>query len=91
MFGRNYYRVFEFRDGAIRMVRSSRVEQREITAASAQADNARIAAFDNSMGYVFFDPYDKRGMTVRGDSVPTTEEIDWTSPDVPCRAVKPGG
>ncbi|MEI6641323.1 MAG: DUF3857 domain-containing protein [Novosphingobium sp.] len=91
MFGRNYYRVFEFRDGAIRMVRSSRVEQREITAASAQADNARIAAFDNSMGYVFFDPYDKRGMTVRGDSVPTTDEIDWTSPDVPCRAVKPGG
>lgn len=42
LFGRNYYRAWELRDGSIRMVRGSRVEQPEIDAAAAQRDNARI-------------------------------------------------
>ncbi|RYE98171.1 MAG: transglutaminase, partial [Oxalobacteraceae bacterium] len=51
MFGRAYHRAWEMRDGAIRMVRASRIEQPEIDVAAAQRDNARIAAFDNSMGW----------------------------------------
>jgi hypothetical protein len=48
IFGRNYYRAWELRDGSIRMVRGSRIEQPEIDAAMAQRDNARIVAFDKS-------------------------------------------
>jgi hypothetical protein len=84
LFGRNYYRAFELRDGAIRMVRGSRIEQIEIDAATARRDNARIAAFDNSMASITHDP---SGMTSSGGSatrVPATYEIDWTAADVPC-------
>lgn len=84
MFGRHYYRTFEFRDGAIRMVRASRIETREITAERARADNARIPDFDNSMGYVFYEPSDTRGRIFFGTKVPTTDEIDWLGADVPC-------
>ena len=56
MFGRNYYRAFELREGAIRMVRGSRIEQQEIEASAAQRDNARIASFDNSMALIVYDP-----------------------------------
>ena len=84
MFGRQYYRAFEFRDGAIRMVRGSRIEAREITAALARADNARIPDFDNSMAYVFHEPSDVKGRIFTGTKVPTTDEIDWLAPDVPC-------
>lgn len=85
-FGRNYYRAFEFRDGAIRMVRGSRTEQVEIDAAAARRDNGRIAAFDNSMGWIFYNPLEKRGTMGGGERVPATYEIDWTGADVPCKA-----
>jgi hypothetical protein len=67
------------------MVRGLRAEQPEISASVAALDNGRISAFDNSKGYVFFAPSAKDGVMGSGDRVPTTEEIDWTGPDVPCR------
>lgn len=84
MFGRNYYRAFDLRDGAIRMVRASRIELKEIDAATARRDNARIAAFDNSMGYIFYNPGRAKGAGFSGKLVPATYEIDWTADDVPC-------
>lgn len=89
LFGRNYYRAWELRDGAIRMVRGSRVEQPEIDAATAQRDNARIASFDNSMGVIYYDPTGKRPFVGDGETVPATYDFDWTASDVPCKgAVK---
>jgi hypothetical protein len=84
IFGRNYYRAFELRDGAIRMVRGSRVEHPEIDAATAQRDNGRIAAFDNSMGWITYDPASKKQQVGDGKRVPATYEIDWSAKNVPC-------
>lgn len=86
IFGRNYYRAFELRDHAIRMVRGSRVERREIDAATARRDNARIAAFDNSMGWIFYQPARQKMAVGNGQQVPATYELDWTIEDVPCLA-----
>jgi hypothetical protein len=84
MFGRHYHRAWELRDGAIRMVRGSRIEQVEIDAAAAQRDNGRIATFDNSMGWIFYDPSGRRGSVGSGEHVPATYETDWTTDHVPC-------
>lgn len=84
IFGRTFSRAFELRDGAIRMVRGSRIEQREIEAATAQADNARIAAFDNSTAQITYQPARTQAHTSGGRRVPATYEIDWTGRDVPC-------
>lgn len=84
LFGRNYHRAWELRDGSIRMVRGSRVEQPEIDGATAQRDNARIAAFDNSMGWISYDPAGKKMAVGGGESVPTTFDFDWTADQVPC-------
>lgn len=86
LFGRHYYRAFDFRDNAVRMVRGSRVEQQEIDPAMVKRDNERIATFDNSMGYVFYDPASKNYDTVSEIKVPATFEIDWTADNVPCLA-----
>lgn len=83
-FGRNYYRAFELRDGAIRMVRGSRVEQRELDAAAARRDNARIGSFDNTMASISYDPTRDRSKTASGTRVPATYEIDWTADQIPC-------
>ena len=84
IFGRNYYRAWELRDGAIRMVRGSRTEQIEIDAATARRDNDRIAAFDNSMGRISFDPSRKKASVGNGQAVPATYDFNWTASDVPC-------
>lgn len=84
IFGRNYYRAFELRDRAIRMVRGSRIEEREIDAATAQRDNARIPAFDNSMARISYSPNGVGTGTRPGRRVPATFEIDWTADNVPC-------
>ena len=86
MFGRAYHRAWEMRDGAIRMIRASRIEQPEIDTAAAQRDNARIASFDNSMGWISYDPAGKKASVGRGETVPATYDFDWTAPDAPCRA-----
>jgi transglutaminase-like putative cysteine protease len=91
MFGRNYYRALELREGSIRMIRASRVEQQEIDAVAARRDNGRIAAFDNSMAYVFYNPSAQKASVGSGGSVPATYELDWTASDVPCvLSAKPG-
>lgn len=83
IFGRNYFRAFALRGGAIRMIRGSRVEREEIDATTARQDNERIAAFDNSMGYIFFDPAGQENPIASGN-VPATDEVDWTADNVPC-------
>jgi hypothetical protein len=84
LFGRNYYRAFDLRDGAIRMIRGSRVEQQEVDAASAGRDNDRIAAFDNSMAWINYDPRGQRSAAVSVQAVPTTYERDWLFDSGPC-------
>lgn len=84
IFGMNYYRALDVRDGSIRMIRGLRVEQPEIDATSARRDNGRIASFDNSKAWVYYsteggglpDPIRK--------IVPATYEIDWAADNVPC-------
>ncbi len=84
LFGRNYYRAWDLRDGSIRMVRASRVEQPEIDVATAQRDNGRISAFDNSMGWINYSPSGRKASVGKGEKVPATYEIDWTGSNVPC-------
>jgi hypothetical protein len=88
IFGRNYYRAFELRDNAVRMIRGSRIEKTEIDAASAKSENERIASFDNSKAYIEYDPLRRKAMKHDGEPVPTTDEIDWTADDVPCLSGK---
>jgi hypothetical protein len=84
LFGRHYYRAWEIRDGSIRMVRGSRIEQPEIDAAAAQRDNGRIAAFDNSMGWISYNPAGQEASVGGGETVPATYDFDWTANAVPC-------
>lgn len=86
IFGKNYYRAFERRAGSIRMIRGFRTERIELDPATAAKDNERIAAFDNSKAYIFYDPTSRVPMIVGGKPVPATDEIDWTADDVPCLA-----
>lgn len=88
MFGRTYYRTLDLRDGSIRMIRGSRTELQEIDAASAERDNARIAKFDNSMAWIFYNHGGTDDPISNKTSVPATYEIDWTADDVPCLATK---
>lgn len=85
-FGRTYFRAFEMRDGTIRMVRGSRIEQTEVDSASAEKDNARIPKFENSKGLVYFDP-EIGGPPANSGKVPAVDEIDWAGDNVPCLAV----
>lgn len=84
LFGRNYYRAFAIDDGSLRMIRGSRVEQKEVSAADAHRDNGRIAAFDNSMAWITYNPYGKNTVTAATGKVPSTFEFDWTAGSVPC-------
>lgn len=84
IFGRHYHRQWELRDGTIRMVRGSQIEQTEIDASFAQRENGRIGAFDNSMGYIFFNPSNQKAAVGNGEKVPATFDYDWTANDVPC-------
>ncbi|HZF94591.1 MAG TPA: DUF3857 domain-containing protein [Allosphingosinicella sp.] len=84
LFGQSYYRAFELRDGAVRMIRGFRVEQQEIDAAAARRDNGRVAAFDNSMASITYDPQAGRAGARSPTRVPATSEIDWTADSVPC-------
>lgn len=83
-FGRTYHRAWEFRDGAIRMIRGDRVEQPEIDSATVQRDNARIGSFDNSMAWISYEPRLQTGSIGHGEKVPATYDFDWTADEVPC-------
>lgn len=84
LFGRTYYRAWELRDGSVRMVRTSRVEQPEISAANARRDNARVPGFDNSMGWISYDPAGRRMAVGNGEHVPATDEVDWVANPAAC-------
>lgn len=84
IFGKNYYRAFDVRDGSIRMVRGLRVDQQEIDAVSARQDNGRIAAFDNSMAWIYYSPDGGAAPNPGRKVVPATYDIDWTADNVPC-------
>ncbi len=84
MFGRLYFRAFEVRDGVIRMVRSSRVEQLEFDAAAAERDNQRIVDFNNSMGMIYFEPKGRETHAKSARSVPATFDVDWVNVDTAC-------
>lgn len=86
LFGQNYYRIMDVRDGSIRMIRGFRVEKREIDAETAQRDNGRISSFDNSMAWIFFKPDDNNALLRSRPLVPATFDIDWLADDVPCRS-----
>ncbi|WP_374413199.1 DUF3857 domain-containing protein [Novosphingobium colocasiae] len=84
LFGRAYHRAFELRDGAIRMVRSSRIETEEVDAVSVKRDNAQVGQFDNSMAWVYHDPGSPAGWHGSGQAVPATYDIDWTVDSAAC-------
>jgi len=56
----------------------------EIDAAAAKHDNARIAAFDNSMGWISYNPDGQTASVGKGEKVPATYDFDWTAGEVPC-------
>ena len=91
MFGQAYYRAFDLRDGAMRMVRGFRTEQQEIDAATARQDNARLPKFDNSMAYIFYNPRQYAPAEINVTRVPATDEIDWSAESVPCLAPSASG
>lgn len=85
IFGRAYYRMMEKRDDrTIRLVRGSRVERSEISAADARRDNDRLARFDNSKANITYDP--DSAIEAWGETlpVPAVYELDWTGANVPC-------
>lgn len=86
LFGRNFYRAFELREGSIRMVRGLRSELHEISAEDARRFNTRIGAFDNSMGRINYDPSQLSPSRRSGRSVPATYEGDWTGDSTACLA-----
>ncbi|MDB5720774.1 MAG: transglutaminase, partial [Alphaproteobacteria bacterium] len=44
----------------------------------------RIAAFDNSMGWISYNPSGQKGPVGKGEKVPATYDSDWTAGEVPC-------
>jgi hypothetical protein len=90
LFGRNYYRAWDIRDGAIRMIRASRIERTEIDPATAERDNGRIPSFDNSKGYVTYSTKGTDKPITRDRAIPTPDEMDWTAENVPCIAPAAG-
>jgi transglutaminase-like putative cysteine protease len=85
IYGSVYYRMMEKRDDrTIRLVRGSRTEQREISAATAERDNARLARFDNSMANVSYDPAETVEPWGNLEPVPATYEFDWAGAAPPC-------
>lgn len=82
-FGNNFRRSFERRDGTIRMVRSSKTWQTEITPAEAAKDNARLTDFDNSMARIFYDRNSADGPG-SGKKVAATFEGDWINDATSC-------
>lgn len=88
IYGRAYYRMMEKRDDrTIRLVRGSRVERSEISAAEAKRDNDRLTRFDNSKANITYDPGRTMEPWGRLSSVPAVYELDWTGADVPCLPV----
>jgi transglutaminase-like putative cysteine protease len=85
MYGQVYYRAFERREGAIRMIRGFRVQEREIDAETAARDNARLTSFDNSMAWIYYRPDNPSPTDVtQPERVPSVSEIDVTGSAEAC-------
>lgn len=83
LFGQTFRRSFEKRDGAIRMLRSNRTMQTEINPQVAALDNAKLAKFDNSMAWIYYD-LNSADVAVPTETVPATFEVDWLVDDSAC-------
>lgn len=46
------------------------------------------AAFDNSMGWLSYDPAAKKASVGSGETVPATYDFDWMASSVPCASPK---
>jgi hypothetical protein len=84
IFGKNYYRATEIRDGSVRMIRGFRVEKNEIDAVNAKQDNSRIGSFNNSMAWLNYDPANRNSAKLGAKAVPTAGSTDWTADAAPC-------
>jgi transglutaminase-like putative cysteine protease len=84
LFGRYHYRQFGLSDRSIRMIRGSRAEAVEISAADAQRDNALISDFDNSTAQITYVAGRTRHHDADLDPTPSTYDLDWTADNVPC-------
>ena len=51
---------------------------------AAQRDDARIAVFDNSLSWIFYDLDRQQADIGKGETVPTTYDFDWMAYDAPC-------
>ena len=88
-YGTHYYRAFDLRDGSLRMVSGKRTEQREISAAEAARDNARLSTFDNSMAVLSYDPAANGPAGPAAVKVPATYEGDWVRAAGACMPKEP--
>jgi len=85
LFGRVFYRRFQLApDHTLRFLRGSRVEQTEISSATAERDNGRLEHFDNSMALLYWQKGATEDQSDEQKLVPATFEFDWTSAAAPC-------
>ena len=83
IYGRFYRRMFDQRDGAIRMISLDRIEANEVDAERAERDNARLSQFDNSMARITYEEGSANRWPQRV-RVPTTNEVDWLTDHTAC-------
>ncbi|WP_254912944.1 DUF3857 domain-containing protein [Novosphingobium sp. B 225] len=88
MYGAVYHRKFDRRDGQITMVRSFMTTQTEIGRDAAARDNARLADFDNSMAWIYYDPSSADNIKP-GQRIPTTFDQDWVVSSDACLSQVP--
>lgn len=89
LYGDLYYRMMGLRkaDRSLRLVRGNRVEETEISPATAERDNARLPRFDNSMAILSYLPGGFGELGDQSAQVPAISESDWTGPNPPCLPV----
>ena len=81
--GETYWRKAGLQNGVVRTVMSRSVQKREISAEQAQAQNAAIPGFDNTVSSVF----EASKVNARqGHHLPFGEGTDWASNDGACIA-----
>lgn len=86
LYGELFYRMMELRkeDRTLRLVRTNRVEEPEISPAKAERDNGRLARFDNSMAILSYSPGEVAEPWGLLTPVPAISEVDWTGRNPPC-------
>ena len=82
-YGRFYRRMFDQRDGAIRMVAISRVETDEVEPDRAERDNQRLSQFDNSMARITHIK-GRNSSWLSEVRVPAADEVNWIEDYTAC-------